>query len=107
MTRGVAFLFKANDVTWVKGSGTFTGPHTLAVDGDEDVTFDSGIVATGSFPVRPPVEGLGSKRCVDSEGLPAQTTVPRRLIILGGGLVGCEFASIFRQPRAGPASPLR
>ncbi len=94
MTQGVAFLFKANGVTWVKGTGTFTGPHTLAVDG-EDVTFSSAIIATGSFPVRPPVEGLGSERCVDSEGLLAQTTVPRRLVILGGGLVGCEFASIF------------
>jgi dihydrolipoamide dehydrogenase len=94
MTQGVAFLFKANGVTWVKGTGTFTGPHTLAVDG-EDVTFSSAIIATGSFPLRPAVEGLGSERCVDSEGLLAQTTVPRRLVILGGGLVGCEFASIF------------
>jgi dihydrolipoamide dehydrogenase len=91
----VAFLFKANGVTWVKGTGTFTGPHTLAVDRGQDVTFNSAIIATGSFPLRPPVEGLGSERCVDSEGLLAQTTVPRRLVILGGGLVGCEFASIF------------
>ena len=97
MTRGVAFLFKANGVTWIKGTGTFTDLHTLAVDGGEDVTFNSAIIATGSFPVRPPVEGIGSARCVDSEGLLAQTTVPRRLVILGGGLVGCEFASIFER----------
>ena len=97
MTRGVAFLFKANGVTWIKGTGTFTDLHTLAVDGGEDVTFNSAIIATGSFPVRPPIEGLGSERCVDSEGLLAQTTVPRRLVILGGGLVGCEFASIFER----------
>jgi dihydrolipoamide dehydrogenase len=97
MTQGVAFLFKANGVTWIKGTGTFTDLHTLAVDGGEDVTFNSAIIATGSFPVRPPIEGLGSERCVDSEGLLAQTTVPRRLVILGGGLVGCEFASIFER----------
>ena len=97
MTQGVAFLFKANGVTWIQGSGTFTDLHTLAVDGGEDVTFNSAIIATGSFPVRPPVEGLGSERCVDSEGLLAQTTVPRRLVILGGGTVGCEFASIFER----------
>jgi dihydrolipoamide dehydrogenase len=95
MTGGVAFLFKANGVTWVKGAGTFTDPHTLAVTGGEDVTFTSAIIATGSFPLRPPIEGLESGRCVDSEGLLSQTEVPRRLVILGGGVIGCEFASIF------------
>jgi dihydrolipoamide dehydrogenase len=97
MTQGVAFLFKTNGVTWVKETGTFTGPHTLAVHGGEEMTFDSAVIATGSFPLRPPIEGLDSDRCVDSEGLLAQTKVPRRLVILGGRLVGCEFASIFRQ----------
>jgi dihydrolipoamide dehydrogenase len=95
MTGGVAFLFRANGVTWVKGTGTFTDAHTLAVDGGEDVTFTSAVIATGSFPLRPPIEGLESGRCVDSEGLLAQTEVPRRLVILGGGVIGCEFASIF------------
>ncbi len=95
MTGGVAFLFKANGVTWVKGTATFTDAHTLAVTGGEDVTFTSAIIATGSFPLRPPIEGLESGRCVDSEGLLSQTEVPRRLVILGGGVVGCEFASIF------------
>jgi dihydrolipoamide dehydrogenase len=95
MTGGVAFLFKANGVTWVKGTGTFTDAHTLAVTGGEDVAFTSAIIATGSFPLRPPIEGLESGRCVDSEGLLSQTEVPRRLVILGGGVIGCEFASIF------------
>jgi dihydrolipoamide dehydrogenase len=81
MTGGVAFLFKANGVTWVKGTGTFTDAHTL---GGEDVTFTSAIIATGSFPLCPPIEGLESGRCVDSEGLLSQTEVPRRLVILGG-----------------------
>src|SRR5437016_621822 len=74
MTQGVAGLFKANGVEWVKGLGKFTGPNTIAIEGAEDVTFKSAIVATG---------------------LLAQTEVPRRLVILGGGIIGCEFASIF------------
>jgi dihydrolipoamide dehydrogenase len=97
MTSGVASLFKANGVEWVKGTGTFKDPHTIAIEGGEDVTFKHAIVATGSFPLRPPIEGLDSKRCVDSEGLLAQTEVPRRLVVLGGGIIGCEFASIFRR----------
>src|SRR5438552_3235291 len=97
MTGGVAQLFKANGVEWVKGRGTFTGSTTIAVEGGEDVTFKSAIVATGSFPARPPIPGLDSSRCVDSTGLLAQTEVPRRLVVLGGGIIGCEFASIFRR----------
>src|SRR6058998_3356766 len=97
MTGGVASLFKANGVEWVKGNGTFKDANTIAVEGGEDVTFKSAIVATGSFPLRPPIEGLDSARCVDSEGLLAQTEVPRRLVVLGGGIIGCEFASIFNR----------
>src|SRR4051794_33082687 len=96
MTGGVASLFKANGVEWVKGVGTFRDANTIAVEGGEDVTFRSAIVATGSFPIRPPIHGLDSKLCVDSTGLLAQTEVPRRLVVLGGGIIGCEFASIFR-----------
>jgi dihydrolipoamide dehydrogenase len=97
MTNGVASLFKANGVDWLKGVGTFTGPNTIRVEGGEDVAFKSAIVATGSFPLRPPVPGLESDLCVDSTGLLAQTEVPRRLVVLGGGIIGCEFASIFNR----------
>src|ERR671936_2378098 len=52
MTQGVAALFKANGVEWVKGTGTFKDANTIAVDGAEDVSFKSAIIATGSFPLR-------------------------------------------------------
>ena len=97
LTGGVAGLFKANGVEWVKGTGTFKDANTIAVEGGEDVTFKSAVVATGSFPLRPPIEGLDSARCVDSTGLLAQTEVPKRLVILGGGIIGCEFASIMQR----------
>lgn len=95
MTGGVAGLLKANGAEWVKGAGTFRDANTIAVAGGEDVTFKNAIVATGSFPLRPPIPGLDSPRCVDSTALLAQTDVPKRLVILGGGIIGCEFASIF------------
>src|SRR5512133_4363578 len=97
MVNGVASLFKANGVEWVKGTGRFKDANTIAVEGGEDVTFKSAVIATGSFPLRPPIEGLDSPRCIDSEGLLGQTEVPRRLVVLGGGIIGCEFASIFRR----------
>ena len=95
LTGGVAGLFKANGVTWVKGTGRFADANTIAVEGGEDVTFKQAIVATGSYPLRPPIEGIDSALCVDSTGLLARTEVPARLVILGGGIIGCEFASIF------------
>src|SRR5438034_792241 len=97
MTQGVAALFKANGVEWVNGFGRFKDANTIAVEGGEDVTFKAAIVATGSFPLRPPIDGLDSPLCVDSTGLLAQTEVPRRLVVLGGGIIGCEFASIFNR----------
>jgi dihydrolipoamide dehydrogenase len=97
MTQGVAGLFKANGVEWVKGKGTFKDANTIAVEGGEDVTFKSAVIATGSFPLRPPIDGLDSQRCVDSTGLLAVDQVPRRLVVLGGGIIGAEFASIFQR----------
>jgi dihydrolipoamide dehydrogenase len=97
MTGGVASLFKASGVEWVKGTGRFKDANTIAVEGGEDVTFKSAIVATGSFPIRPPIPGLDSPKCVDSTGLLAQEQVPARLVVLGGGIIGCEFASIFQR----------
>jgi dihydrolipoamide dehydrogenase len=96
MTGGVASLFKSNGVEWVRGRGSFRDARTIAVEGGEDIEFGSAVVATGSFPIRPPIPGLDSELCVDSTGLLAQSEVPRRLVILGGGIIGCEFASIFR-----------
>ena len=69
MTAGVAGLLKANGVQWVQGIGRFTSPTTIAVEGGEDVNFQSAIIATGSYPIRPPIPGLESPRCLDSTGL--------------------------------------
>jgi dihydrolipoamide dehydrogenase len=94
LTSGVAILYKANGVEWVRGTGRFKDANTLAVEGGEDITLKSAIIATGSSALRPPIEGIDSERCVDSTGLLAQNEVPRRIVILGGGIIGCEFASI-------------
>src|SRR5216117_2467592 len=97
MVNGVASLFKANGVEWVKGTGRFKDANSIAVDGAEDVTFKQAVIATGSYPLRPPIDGVDTPRAVDSTGLLAQTSVPKHLVVLGGGIIGCEFASIFRR----------
>jgi dihydrolipoamide dehydrogenase len=98
MTGGVAQLFKANNVTAFEGSARFESASSIVFDkGDLGISFKNAIVATGSFPITPPIPGLDSPRCVDSTGLLAQTEVPKRLVVLGGGIIGCEFASIFER----------
>src|ERR687897_2168858 len=98
MTGGVASLFKANNVTWFQGKARFEDARSLTFDkGDLWLSFTNAIIATGSQPIAPPIPGLDSPRGVDSTGLLAQTEVPKRLVVLGGGIIGCEFASIFQR----------
>jgi len=92
---GVGGLLKANGITVVEGRGQFTDANTISVDNGETLVFKSAVIATGSSSTRPPVDGIDGPRCVDSTGLLAIEAVPARLIVLGGGVIGVEFASVF------------
>ena len=94
---GLAGLLKANGITVVTGRGRFSGPNTLAVEGGEDITYRSAVIATGSRPSAPPIAGIDHPRCITSTGALELESVPRRLVILGGGVIGCEFASIYHR----------
>ena len=92
---GLGGLLKANGVNVVQGRGRFASANVLEVDGSESITFKHAVIATGSQPLRPPIEGIDHPRCIDSTGLLAIDHIPQRLIVIGGGVIGCEFASIF------------
>jgi dihydrolipoamide dehydrogenase len=96
LVRGVTGLVKANGIDLITGTAQFVDSNTLSVDGDT-VTFTNAIVATGAAPTRPPIPGIDDSRCVDSTGLLALETLPRRLAVIGGGVIGVEFASIFSE----------
>ena len=66
MTGGIASLFKANGVEWVNGKGAFSSPNAIAVEGAEEVAFKSAIVATGSFPMRPPDSRASTRRAAST-----------------------------------------
>src|SRR5204863_3468273 len=80
MTSGVASLFKANGVEWVKGTGRFTDANTLAVEGGEEVTSRSALDANGSDPLLPPTEGVEYTRSIEPTDLLAWEPVPERLV---------------------------
>ena len=97
VVKGLAGLLKGNGITVVQGHGRFSGPNTLAVEGGEDITFKSAVIATGSRPAAPPIPGIDHPRCIDSTGALELDAVPQRLAVLGGGVIGVEFASIYAQ----------
>ncbi|AXL87700.1 pyridine nucleotide-disulfide oxidoreductase [Streptomyces sp. CB09001] len=84
--------------TVITGRARFTGPHTLMVTagGDElEIRAETIVINTGSTPVVPPMPGLaGNPRVVTSTGMLAATERPKELVVLGGGYVGVEFASM-------------
>jgi dihydrolipoamide dehydrogenase len=94
LVRGVSGLVKANGVDYLHGTAQFVDANTVSVNGDS-ITFDKAIVASGSLPARPPIPGIDDQRCVDSTGMLALEEQPKRVIVLGGGVIGCEFASIY------------
>jgi len=97
VVKGLAGLLNGNGIQVVQGRGRFSGPNTLAVEGGEDIAFKSAVIATGSRPAAPPIPGIDHARCIDSTGALELDAVPQRLAVLGGGVIGVEFASIYAQ----------
>ena len=92
---GVGAAEKRAGVTAILGYGTFEGPGKVSVDGTTH-TADHVILATGSVPVMPPIPGAKDNPLViDSTGLLAIEQIPARLSVIGGGVIGLEFASLF------------
>ena len=95
LSNGVAFLEKSHGVTVFADHATLTDRQTVHLAGGEDLTCDHLIVATGSSPARVPIPGVDLPGVVDSTGLLNMTTCPKHIIIVGGGVIGVEFATFF------------
>ncbi|MGC4151777.1 MAG: dihydrolipoyl dehydrogenase [Propionicimonas sp.] len=92
---GVAMAEKRNGVEVADAHGTLVGPGKVEVNG-EVKTADHVILATGSVPVMPPIPGAkDNPAVVDSTGLLALERFPSKLVVIGGGVIGVEFASLF------------
>lgn len=86
-------LVRANGCTIVKGEALLKDTHTLIV-GDKEVEFEHLIVATGSYPAPPPFKAEEGCPLVDSDGFLSLEVLPERVVIVGGGVIGIEFATI-------------
>lgn len=104
MTKGIEFLFRKNKITWLKGHGRFTGKadggYALEVIGDDGTTAVNArnvIVATGSKARHLPLAAVDNRLVCDNEGALAFESVPKRLGVIGAGVIGLELGSVWRR----------
>ena len=98
LTGGLAAMAKQRDVTVIEGLGQFTSPHQIAVTGaDGKVTkigFENAIIAAGSQATKFPGAPL-DHRIMDSTGALALADVPKRMLVIGGGIIGLEMGTVY------------
>jgi len=94
LTRGVELLCERAEVTVVDGTATFEGPGRLRV-GDETLAFERAVLATGSRPIELPGVPFDAPGVLDSRAALELDPAPDRLVVVGGGYVGMELATVF------------
>ena len=92
--KGLQGLIKSRNITYVEGTGRLVSPNTIEVNG-EQYTGKNIILATGSYPRTLPGLEIDGRQIVTSEEAMKFESVPKSVIVLGGGVIGCEFASVW------------
>jgi len=98
LTGGLQGLAKQRKVSIVHGEGSFTSPNTLQVegeDGSKTISFDNCIIAAGSRVTKIPVFPHDDPRMMDSTDALELEDVPERLLVIGGGIIGMEMATVY------------
>ena len=98
LTKGLSGLAKQRKVQVVTGRGEFASPHTLKVEtaeGVKTIGFDNCIIAAGSSVARIPGFPYDDKRIIDSTGALELADIPKRLLVVGGGIIGLEMATVY------------
>lgn len=93
--KGLQGLVKSRNITYVEGTGRLNSPNTVSVNG-ENYTGKNIILATGSYPRTLPGLEIDGRQIVTSEEAMRFEFVPKSAIVLGGGVIGCEFASVWK-----------
>ncbi|MEY4467205.1 MAG: dihydrolipoyl dehydrogenase [Pseudomonadota bacterium] len=98
LTGGLTGLAKARKVQTVQGKGTFTSPTTVTVEtpeGNKTIAFKNAIIAAGSSVTRIPGFPYDDPRLVDSTGALELRQIPKRMLVIGGGIIGLEMACVY------------
>lgn len=96
LTQGIEGLFKSNGVTYVKGAGEIVDPHAVRV-GKEVLRAKNILIATGSDVVSLPGIKIDEKQIVSSTGALELKSIPKHLVVIGGGVIGLELGSVWKR----------
>jgi dihydrolipoamide dehydrogenase len=96
LTGGIEYLLKKNNVTRFKGLGTFLNGSCLQV-GDQKITAKHFIIATGSEPISLPFLEIDEKTVISSTGALSLNKIPKKLLVVGGGVIGLELGSFYKR----------
>ncbi|MDA3949406.1 MAG: dihydrolipoyl dehydrogenase [Spirochaeta sp.] len=94
LSKGVQALLKKNKVEYISGEGKFSSAHEVLVDGEKTVTATNILIATGSRSKEIPGFEFDGKKVLSSRDILDLTTLPKKLVILGAGAIGMEFAYV-------------
>ncbi len=94
---GIEGLFKKNKVTPIIGAAKILSPNKISVDGVKEITTKNIILATGSEPTPLASLPFDEKRIVSSTGALALTTIPKKLLVIGAGVIGVELGSVYKR----------
>ena len=99
LTQGIEFLFKKNKVTYVKGAATLEGGGRIAVEGEDTKTLKAKniLIATGSEVTPLPNVEIDEKQIVSSTGALELPKVPKKMIVIGAGVIGLELGTVWRR----------
>lgn len=100
LTRGIEFLFKKNNIDWIKGSARLAGPGRVEVTGGDSATTLTAkeiVIATGSYARSVPGIELDGTRIITSDQAIHLREVPPSIVIMGSGPIGVEFATVFKR----------
>ena len=98
LTGGLSGLAKQRNVTVISGDASFTSSHAVSVNNDgveQLISFDHAIIAVGSQPVKIPGFPYDDERLMDSTGALALKDVPEKMLVIGGGIIGLEMATVY------------
>lgn len=98
LTNGIAFLFKKNKVEHIAGTASFTTPTQIKIaPSGETIEAKYFILATGSEPISLPFLPFDESQIVSSTGALSLASVPKKLIVIGAGVIGVELASVYNR----------
>ncbi|NNK97849.1 MAG: dihydrolipoyl dehydrogenase, partial [Xanthomonadales bacterium] len=99
LTGGLAAMSKQRKVTVIQGTGAFSDPHEMTIettDGEQQISFSKAIIAAGSQAFKLPGLPWDDPRVMDSTDALELNDIPERLLVIGGGIIGLEMASVYQ-----------